>query len=231
MSTIESSKGKGKRPASQKKQNLAPNSISSFGGTSVLVHPRQRGNSVLSYIKNVNWEYSRNITPDYVLGATTCALFLSLKYHVLHPEYLYARMSEVKKAFTLRVILCVVDVHNEDNQLNLIMSLAASNGFTVILAWSLAECARYIETFKVYEKKTATAIQEKLDTEFIPRLQDCLTVIRSVNRTDADNLYRNFGSIKGIANAPMDELALCTGLGSKKVQRIYDVFNTEWKVD
>ena len=100
-----------------------------------------------------------------------------------------------------------------------------------MLTWSLSECARYIETYKIYEKKNAATIQEKLETDFIPRLQDCLTAIRSVNRTDASTLYRNYGSLKGIANAPMSELALCTGLGSKKVQRIHDVFHAEWVLE
>jgi hypothetical protein len=43
----------------------------------VLVSPRQRGNVVLTHIQNVRWEFSqaKDMTADFVLGATTAALF------------------------------------------------------------------------------------------------------------------------------------------------------------
>ena len=45
------------------------------GGSTILVSPRQRGNPVLACIRSMPWEYS-DIPADYVLGLTTCALFL-----------------------------------------------------------------------------------------------------------------------------------------------------------
>lgn len=44
-------------------------------GSSILVSPRQKGNPVLACLKSLPWEYS-DIPADYVLGLTTCALFL-----------------------------------------------------------------------------------------------------------------------------------------------------------
>jgi DNA excision repair protein ERCC-1 len=44
-------------------------------GSSILVSPRQRGNPLLSSIRSFPWEYS-DILADYVMGLTTCALFL-----------------------------------------------------------------------------------------------------------------------------------------------------------
>jgi len=44
-------------------------------GSSILVSPRQRGNPVLASLRSMPWEYS-DIPADYVLGQTTCALFL-----------------------------------------------------------------------------------------------------------------------------------------------------------
>lgn len=43
--------------------------------SAILVSPRQRGNPVLTCIRSMPWEYS-DIPADYVLGLTTCALFL-----------------------------------------------------------------------------------------------------------------------------------------------------------
>lgn len=44
-------------------------------GSTILVSPRQRGNPVLTNIKKVPWEYS-DVPADFVMGLTTCALFL-----------------------------------------------------------------------------------------------------------------------------------------------------------
>ncbi|KAF5276122.1 hypothetical protein FQA39_LY18608 [Lamprigera yunnana] len=45
---------------------------------SILVNPKQRGNPILKSIRNVPWEFDE-IVPDYQMGRTTCALFLSLR--------------------------------------------------------------------------------------------------------------------------------------------------------
>lgn len=45
------------------------------GASTILVSPRQRGNPVLTSIRSMPWEYS-DIPADFVLGLTTCALFL-----------------------------------------------------------------------------------------------------------------------------------------------------------
>lgn len=44
-------------------------------GSTILVSPRQRGNPLLTCIRSIPWEYS-DIPADYVVGLTTCALFL-----------------------------------------------------------------------------------------------------------------------------------------------------------
>lgn len=44
-------------------------------GSTILVSPRQRGNPLLTSIRSIPWEYS-DIPADYVVGLTTCVLFL-----------------------------------------------------------------------------------------------------------------------------------------------------------
>ncbi|ERE52988.1 DNA excision repair protein ERCC-1, partial [Cricetulus griseus] len=75
----------------------------------VLGIPPQRGNPVLKFVRNVPWEFGE-VTPDYVLGQSTCALFLSLRYHNLHPDYIHERLQSLGKSFALRVLLVQVDV-------------------------------------------------------------------------------------------------------------------------
>ena len=74
-----------------------------------MVSPRQRGNPVLTALRSLPWEYS-DIPADYGLGLTTCALFLSLKYHRLHPEYIHTRVEGIKNAYNLRILLLMCDI-------------------------------------------------------------------------------------------------------------------------
>jgi DNA excision repair protein ERCC-1 len=74
------------------------------GGVSaakIHVNERQRTNPLISnkLIRNVEWEFAPGITPDFVLGATTCALFLSLRYHLLKPTYIIQRIEELRGDF------------------------------------------------------------------------------------------------------------------------------------
>ena len=68
--------------------------------SSLQVHEVQRGNPVLKYIRNVKWEYSQDIVPDYVM-ASTCALFVSVKFHFRHPTVRACDMTAVNGSTTL----------------------------------------------------------------------------------------------------------------------------------
>lgn len=73
----------------------------------LLVNPKQKGNPILRSIKNVPWEYD-DIVPDYQMGRTVCALFLSLRYHNLNPDYIHERLKQLGKMYELRVLLVQV---------------------------------------------------------------------------------------------------------------------------
>ncbi|KAL7675510.1 hypothetical protein ACOME3_001779 [Neoechinorhynchus agilis] len=47
------------------------------------VSVRQRGNPLLKQLQSVPWQYNDKLIPDYELKKNACALFLSLKFHLL----------------------------------------------------------------------------------------------------------------------------------------------------
>ncbi|CAI6247942.1 unnamed protein product [Periconia digitata] len=188
------------------------------GPSSILVSPRQKGNPILNSVRAVAWEYS-DIPADYVLGATTCALFLSLKYHRLHPEYVYNRIRDLKGQYQLRILLVMVDIDNHEESLRELSKTSLVNNVTVILAWSAQEAGRYLELFKTFEHAAPTTIKTQQSTKYADTLVDFITVPRSVNKTDAVGLVSNFGSIRTAVNATPEEIGLIAGWGEKKVQR------------
>ena len=64
----------------------------------ILVNPKQRGNPLLKAIQTIPWEYD-DVVPDYVVGASACILFLSLRYHNLNPDYIHARLKQLGKMY------------------------------------------------------------------------------------------------------------------------------------
>lgn len=186
--------------------------------SSILVSARQKGNPSLKYIKSLPWEYG-DIPADYVLGATTCALFLSLKYHRLHPEYIYSRIRELGHKYNLRVLLAMVDIQNHEESLKELSKTSMINNLTLILCWSAQEAGRYLELYKSYEHASPTSIRAHQATSYSEKLVEFITVPRSINKTDAVSLVSAFGTIRAAVNARPEEIGEITGWGEKKVQR------------
>lgn len=188
------------------------------GPSSILVSPRQKGNPILNNIRALPWEYS-DIPADYVLGVTTCALFLSLKYHRLHPEYIYTRIKQLAGKYALRVVLTMVDIPNHEESLKELSKTSLINNVTVILCWSAQEAGRYLELFKSYENAAPTSIRAHQATSYSDKLVEFMTIPRSINKVDAVTLVSSFGSARTAVNARPEEVALVPGWGEKKVQR------------
>ncbi|KAK7154281.1 hypothetical protein R3I94_007587 [Phoxinus phoxinus] len=193
-------------------------------GNSIIVSPRQRGNPILKFVRNVPWEFGE-VVPDYVLGRTTCALFLSVRYHNLNPNYIHERLKQLGQSFTLRVLLVQVDVKDPHHALKELARICIMADCTLILAWSPEEAGRYLETFKSYEKKPADLLKEQVEKNYLSQVTDCLTTVKSVNKTDAMTLLSTFSSLEGIIKASKEELVLCPGLGPQKARRLYDVLH------
>ena len=206
-------------PTASKVQQPKPQALPSRSGpSSVLVSPRQKGNPILNNIKAMPWEYS-DIPADYVLGTTTCALFLSLKYHRLHPEYIYGRIRQLQGRYSLRLLLSMVDIQNHEESIKELSKTSLINNVTIILCWSAQEAGRYLELYKQFEHAAPTSIKAHQATSYADRMTEFITIPRSINKTDAVSLVSSFGSVRTAINARPEEISLIAGWGEKKVQR------------
>ncbi|KAI1319407.1 restriction endonuclease type II-like protein [Xylariaceae sp. FL0255] len=198
-------------------------------GSSILVSPRQKGNPVLAALRSVAWEYS-DIPADYGLGLTTCALFLSLKYHRLHPEYIYTRIRNLQGKFNLRILLTMVDIPNHEDSLRELSKTSLVNNVTIILCWSAAEAARYLELYKSYEHANFAAIKGQQATTYTEKLVEFITVPRGINKADALSLVSAFGSIQNAVNGEPEQVSIIGGWGEKKVKRWCSVVEEPFRV-
>lgn len=190
----------------------------------ILVNPSQQKNPILKHIHNVAWEPSESIKVDYVVGQTTGVIYLSLRYHRLYPTYVYDRLAAVKHLYVTRILLVYVDIENYHEALREINRVAILSQFTLMLAWSLEEAGRYLETYKAFENRPPDLIRERVEEDYLAKMTDGLTQIKSVNKTDVLTLLTTFGSLKGIAEARTDQLAMCPGFGEQKVKRVQQIW-------
>ncbi|KAF9911577.1 ssDNA endonuclease and repair protein rad10 [Linnemannia zychae] len=198
--------------------------------STIVVRSSQRGNPLLQFIRNVPYEYG-DVIPDFVVGLTSCVLFLSIRYHRLHPEYVFSRIASLGNNFVLRVLLVLVDVDTHQHAIRELTRVAMVNDLTLICAWSNEEAARYIETYKAYENKAPDAIKERVENDYLSKLTDGLTQIPTINKTDIITLSSTFGSLKNIMDASADELGLLPGFGERKVKRLLEAFDQPFAID
>lgn len=188
-------------------------------GATVFVSPRQKGNPMLRFVRNVTWHF-RDIVPDFEVGEGGAVLFLSIKFHLRSPGYIFSRMKALRDDYRLRLVLLLVDVEDNVKPLRELTDATARSGFTLVLAWSEQEAARYLETLKLYESKSAAAIKERVEATQVDQLVDVLTSVRSVNKPDALAAVSAFGSLADVMRASADELTVVPGFGTTKAQRL-----------
>ena len=214
----------GGAPAAAAASTTAPTAANNNPNNAIIVSRRQQGNPVLKGIRNVPWQFGET-SADYLLSDTTCCLFLSLRYHLLHPDYLTRRVRELSASYTLRVVLLYVDSDDAERPVLEVTRTALAHDCTTLLAWSASEAARYLETLRSYARKPADIIKERSDGGFLSQLGDCLTSVRPLNKTDVATLHASFGSLAAMMKATQQELALCPGLGERKVHRLRETFS------
>jgi len=153
-----------------------------------------------------------------------------LKYHRLYPEYIYTRIRNLQGKYNLRILLTMVDIANHEDPLRELAKTSLVNNVTLILCWSAAEAARYLELYKSYEHASFKAIQGHQGSSYVERLVDFVTVPRGVNKADAVSLVSNFGSLKNAINADPEQIGIIGGWGEVKVKRWCEAIDEPFRV-
>jgi DNA excision repair protein ERCC-1 len=125
----------------------------------------------------------------------------------------------------------MVDIGNHEDSLKELSKTSLINNVTVILCWSAAEAARYLELYKSYEHANPSAIRGVgQGISYADKLVEFITVPRSINKTDAVSLVSAFGSVRAAVNARPEEIAVVSGWGEKKIRRWCEVVREPFRV-
>ena len=199
--------------------------------SSITVNERQRGNPLLKSIQ-VNSYHFDKIVPDYLLGSKSCALFLSLKYHNMYPQYVYDRMNAVGSNYALKVLLVLVDVLDSNHSLKEMTQICSLSDFVLMCAWSYEDAGRILDTYKCFEHKSPESIMDKKIVNKTSHYQcnlDALASIRTINKTDALSLISTFGTLENIVKSSKMQLNVCPGLGGTKAEALTKFFSKPFK--
>lgn len=199
----------------------------------IQVSRKQTGNDLLKKLTRCPYTFA-DIEPDYIVGRTACAFYLSIRFHALHPNYIYERINRLGDNFDLRILLVVVDHVEHKSYLKELSKLSIRSNMTLMLCWTVEDAAMYLEKYKLSEDKPADVIMEKpTNHEYEGALDqymiDALSESRSINRTDATSIVSLFDTFERISEASPEELSLCPGVGILKAQRLYDLLHRRMK--
>ncbi|ANB10988.1 Rad10p [Sugiyamaella lignohabitans] len=195
--------------------------------SSIIVNAKkQKQNPVLKHIRGVGY-YMDDIVPDFITGHNSCALFLSIKYHNIHKEYIYKRIQQLNKAFEHRVLLVLVDVDNPAAALLELDIISLRAGLQMIITWNMEEAGKYLVLLKQLENASATGISGQKKESYKEQLIEVMNRISrsSINKTDAVTLVANFGSLKNAILDGGDNVELIHGWGSTKAKVFRDAIN------
>lgn len=201
--------------------------FSSTNTFNLLVNPKQRGNPLLKAVHNVTWEFAE-IIPDYQMGQFSCALFLSLCYHNLNPDYIHERLKQLGQTYQLRVLLVLVDTKDPHHMLKNLTRICILADLTLILAWSFEEAGKIIETYKIYENKPSDNIRERGESSPYLRFIQALTTIKPINKSDAMVLIDKFKTLEGILKASEHQIANLPGIGDRKAKKLHSTLHAKF---
>lgn len=213
-----------------KKKSMSANSNNKPKTAAILAHAKQRDNPVVRLLPpNLAIEFvsqEENVSYDFQPSAHTGVLFLSIEYHTLNPGYIFPRMDRMKRhGYRTMILLVLVDCENCESALLRVQTLAMVNTFTTVLAFSREEAARYLEALKTQESRPTDDIEGRKATDYAGKCTEALCAIKGVNKSDAKTLLRNFKSMGSIMQSSVEEMALCSGIGEKKVMQMHNTFH------
>mmetsp|Transcript_3760 Transcript_3760/g.6575 ORF Transcript_3760/g.6575 Transcript_3760/m.6575 type:complete len:321 (-) Transcript_3760:431-1393(-) len=213
-------------PSVAKVESVALEGAVAAAKRALVADPKQRANPAMRFIRNVITEFRVGFGADFLVGPHSCVLFLSLQYHLLHPEYIYSRVKSVASKYRLRIMLVLTDIPNPVNALNELSKLCLLAEYVMICSASFQEAARYLETYRALESKPPDSIMERVENDYLSRLSGVLKSVKGINKRDVQALAATFHSLDKILAATEDEFKEVPGLGPTKARRLRQAFNT-----
>ncbi|EKX74171.1 DNA repair protein rad10, putative [Theileria equi strain WA] len=194
----------------------------------LIISPRQRRNPLVKCFRNITFVES-DIPADFMISPEISVLFLSLKYHRLHSNYIIERIKSIRQHKIPNLfILCQVDIAEFANILNQLTVHTFTYGYKILLSWNCHESAAVIEILKLNYYKGIEILNKKETKTHFETVCDMISSVRSINSSDASLICRKFKTLKEIVHLGEDEIYSIPGCGEKKVKALTAAFKNSF---
>lgn len=78
----------------------------------IKVNPKMKGTPIISLLTYGSWIYDNETIGDFQINDCTICIFLSMKYHSFHPNYIHDRFKSVHNKFKVCMFLVLCDIVN-----------------------------------------------------------------------------------------------------------------------
>lgn len=177
----------------------------------------QEKNPLIKILETAKINWTDNTVCDYSISTQIGVLFLSLKYHRSHPEYLLGRVSKFKGSFKSRVLLLVVDGKGPDKAISKLNTFCIDNNLNLILAFDYEEAGRWILTMYNMQEAQTDELKHVNESNFDIAV-DALNAI-GISKKDATSLLELYGSLSDCLLQSKENLAETGLLSDSKIEK------------
>ncbi|ELA47375.1 DNA repair protein rad10 [Vavraia culicis subsp. floridensis] len=181
----------------------------------IKVNSNQRGNNVLDYLNQVKWYYEDGLTTDFEIENFISVLFLSLRFHLCKPEYIIARLNNLKE-YRTSILLIYIDMHNYEEH----MSEFVQFDCQIFLCFSNDEAAMYLAAIDVNAHRSTEIIKHRYSFDLHERKIEFLAKIPKINKKDAAALLEGKTCLKALFDDPDYKALNNARLSTKKKQSV-----------
>lgn len=189
----------------------------------IQVSIKQKGNNILEYLKDVKWSYNDKITTDYEINGIISIVFLSMRFHLCKPDYIYDKFKSQRK-YKTQILLVLVDVLNYEKCSEELFFISNEYNFTMILSFSNEEAGKYIKSFS--QQKNINLIRKKSYTNE-EKITEFFTSFPKINKSDAKQIINNNKSIYDFFKN-MENIKSITGIGKKKIDSLNEYLDKKF---
>ena len=183
----------------------------------ITISKLQEKNPLIKILSPAKIEWDESSVCDYSIGHQIGILFLSLKFHRSHPEYLDKRVLNFKGGYASRILLLVVDGQNPDRVISKLTSYSIANNLNLVLAFDYEEAGRWILTMYNTQEAQVDELKASNETTYDIAI-DALNAI-GVSKKDAASMLESCGTLSKCLLQSRGELAKTNILSDFKMEQ------------
>jgi DNA excision repair protein ERCC-1 len=185
---------------------------------------RQQGNPMIPTLQsNSEVTFIDSSVADFMIGKDLAVLFLTLKYHRQHPDYLTERLRGFRGSFPVRLLLFLVNDENPDRVISRLTSIGFANNLNLILAFTYEEAARWLLTLYNTQDSGVDDLRA-MNESHIETATDAFHAI-GLSRREAEGLLNGFPTVGEALLAPRETLGKVPALNEKKIDSLMAVIS------